>query len=87
MSTARPWPEAARAFASSFTPTTPAPRFKDTVRGGPGIAGLGAGAYYELSRPVSLVLEANGLAGFPTFSFVTDINLAVQLTSTRAGGR
>jgi hypothetical protein len=66
-------------FRFILYPDDTRPGFKDTVRGGPGIGGLGGGAYFELSRPLSLVLEANALAGFPTFSFVTDINLGIQL--------
>jgi hypothetical protein len=52
--------------------------FKDTVKGGPGIAGVGGGLYYEMSHAVSLVLEVNVLAGFPAFSVVTDLNLGLQ---------
>jgi hypothetical protein len=53
--------------------------FKDTVRGGPLLAGVGGGLYYEMSSPLSLVLEVNGLAGFPTVSFVADFNVALQI--------
>jgi hypothetical protein len=52
--------------------------FQDTVKGGPLIGGAGIGMYYEATRRVSLVLAVNGLAGFPTFSFVVDGNLALQ---------
>jgi hypothetical protein len=52
--------------------------FKDTVRGGPYLAGAGMGLYYELSSPVSFVVEINGLAGFPITSFVADLNAALQ---------
>lgn len=52
--------------------------FKDTVRGGPGMGGLGVGLYYELAKRVSLVFEVDGLAGFPTFSLVVDGHLGLQ---------
>jgi len=66
-------------FRFTLFPDMQRPDFKDTVRGGPALAGLGGGLYYEASRPVSLVLELNGLAGFPDFSFVADLNLALQI--------
>jgi len=53
--------------------------FKDTVRGGPIIAGAGVGMYYEASKRAAIVVEAHGLAGFPIFSFVVDANLALQV--------
>jgi hypothetical protein len=52
---------------------------KDTVRGGPYLSGAGGGLYYELSSPVSFVAEVNVLAGFPIFSVVADLNLALQV--------
>jgi hypothetical protein len=52
--------------------------FQDTVKGGPVIGGAGIGMYYEATRRTSIVLEVHGLAGFPTFSFVVDANLALQ---------
>jgi hypothetical protein len=52
--------------------------FRDTVLGGPVIAGLGGGLYYEMAHAVSFVLEVNVLAGFPTFSVVTDVNMGLQ---------
>ena len=53
--------------------------FQDTVLGGPFIAGVGAGVYFELAKGVSLVAEVDGLAGMPTFSFVTDLNVGFQV--------
>jgi hypothetical protein len=53
--------------------------YKDTVRGGPGIAGAGGGLYYEMSHSLSFVTEVNLLAGFPIFSAVADLNLALQV--------
>jgi hypothetical protein len=53
--------------------------FKDTVRGGPIIAGAGVGMYYEASKRAAIVIETHGLAGFPIFSFVVDANLALQI--------
>ncbi|HEY2730223.1 MAG TPA: hypothetical protein VGK52_09795 [Polyangia bacterium] len=52
--------------------------YKDTVRGGPFLAGAGLGLYVEMSRGVSFVTELNGLAGFPIFSAVADVNVALQ---------
>jgi tetratricopeptide repeat protein len=60
--------------------------FKDTIRGGPGVAGVGAGVYYEAAKNVSIVLEADGLAGFPIFSFVADLNLSLQFNFYGGGG-
>ncbi len=52
--------------------------FKDTILGGPIVAGVGGGVYYELTKAVSAVGEIHGLAGFPTFSVVMDFNAALQ---------
>jgi hypothetical protein len=67
-------------------PDSNLPTFKDTVRGGPGVAGVGAGVYYEAAKHVSVVLEADGLAGFPIFSFVADVNLSLQFNFYGGGG-
>ena len=53
--------------------------FKDTILGGPVVAGLGGGVYYELAKPISAVGEIHGLAGFPTFSMVLDFQAALQV--------
>src|SRR5262245_10253945 len=53
--------------------------FKDTVRGGPIIAGAGVGMYYEASKRAAIVVETHGLAGFAIFSFVVAANLALQI--------
>ncbi|HEY2902163.1 MAG TPA: tetratricopeptide repeat protein [Polyangia bacterium] len=53
--------------------------FKDTVRGGPGLAGLGAGVTVEVTSAFSLVLETNGLVGFPHFSAVVDGHAGFQV--------
>ncbi len=52
--------------------------FKDTILGGPIVAGVGGGIYYELTKAVSAVGEIHLLAGFPTFSVVADFNAALQ---------
>jgi hypothetical protein len=52
--------------------------FKDTVLGGPVVAGLGGGVYYEVAKAVSFVGEIHGLVGFPTVSAVVDFNGAIQ---------
>jgi hypothetical protein len=54
------------------------PQYKDTVRGGPYLAGAGTGLYYEISPGVSFITELNGLAGFPIFSVVADLNIGLQ---------
>jgi hypothetical protein len=59
-------------------PDASRPDFKDTVRGGPAVAGVGLGLYYEVAKAVSVVLEVDGLAGFPVFSAVVDGNLMLQ---------
>jgi hypothetical protein len=66
-------------FRFVLYPDDKLPDFKDTVRGGPYLAGVGAGLNYEMSHSMSLVLELNGLAGFPIFSMVADINAGVQV--------
>jgi hypothetical protein len=53
--------------------------FKDTVLGGPVVAGVGGGLYYEIAKPVSFVTELHALGGFPTFSAVLDVNVALQI--------
>jgi hypothetical protein len=66
-------------FRFTLFPDAARPTFKDTVLGGPVLAGVGGGVSYEVSNAVTLVLEVNGLAGFPTFSFVADFNAALQI--------
>ncbi len=53
-------------------------KFKDTILGGPVVAGLGGGVYYELAKAVSVVGEIHGLVGFPTVSAVADFEAALQ---------
>jgi len=60
--------------------------FKDTILGGPGVAGVGAGFYFEIAKSVSFVAEVDGLAGFPTFSFVADANVSLQFNFYGGGG-
>jgi hypothetical protein len=54
------------------------PDFKDTVRGGPIVGGLGGGVYYEASKQLSIVVEVGALAGFPLIGAVVDGTLAFQ---------
>ncbi len=54
------------------------PSFKDTVRGGPGLAGVGGGFLYEISKSVSWMAEINLLAGLPHFAAIADINTGFQ---------
>ena len=53
-------------------------RLQGHRRGGPVLAGVGGGVYYEATKATSLVVEIHGLAGFPTFGVVTDVNFALQ---------
>jgi hypothetical protein len=53
--------------------------FKDTVRGGPVVAGVGGGYLYEISNGVSWMAEINILAGLPKFAAVADINTGFQI--------
>jgi hypothetical protein len=53
--------------------------FKDTVKAGPVVAGVGGGLYFEATRRASIVVEAHALAGFPTFGIVLDGNVALQI--------
>jgi len=54
------------------------PSFKDTVRGGPGLAGVGGGFLYEISKGVSWMAEINILAGIPHFAAIADVNTGFQ---------
>jgi hypothetical protein len=69
---------AGEGFRFVLKPDPKRPDFKDTVRGGPYLAGLGGGINIELASAVSFVLELNALAGFPIFSVVADVNAAIQ---------
>jgi hypothetical protein len=54
------------------------PNFKDTVRGGPGLAGIGGGFLYEISKGVSWMAEIKVLAGLPHFAAIADVNTGFQ---------
>ncbi len=54
------------------------PNFKDTVRGGPGLAGVGGGFLYEISPGVSWMAEIKLLAGLPHFAAIADVNTGFQ---------
>ncbi|HXI57566.1 MAG TPA: tetratricopeptide repeat protein [Polyangia bacterium] len=66
-------------FRLVIYPDAKDPNFKDTVRGGPWLAGLGAGLTAELGASFSLVLEINELIGLPIFSTVTDAHAGFQI--------
>ncbi|HVR63510.1 MAG TPA: tetratricopeptide repeat protein [Polyangia bacterium] len=66
-------------FRFIFTPDETDPNAKDSVRGGPFLAGVGLGLTYALARSFSFILELNGMAGVPTFSAVADVNAGVQI--------
>jgi hypothetical protein len=55
------------------------PNFKDTVRGGPVVAGVTGGYLYEISKGVSWMAEINLLAGLPKFAAVADLNTGFQI--------
>jgi len=65
-------------FRFVLYPDMSRPDFKDTVRGGPFLLGVGGGLYVEISHSVSFITEVNALAGLPIFSAVGDLNLALQ---------
>jgi hypothetical protein len=52
--------------------------FKDTIKAGPVLAGAGGGLYYEMSKPVSLVVEIDEILGFPAFGALTDLSVKLQ---------
>ncbi|HEY2899150.1 MAG TPA: hypothetical protein VGL59_01145 [Polyangia bacterium] len=66
-------------FRFIFTPDETDPGAKDSVLGGPVIAGVSGGLSYALVRALSVNLEINGLVGFPTTSAVADLNLGLQV--------
>ncbi|MEA2701070.1 MAG: hypothetical protein QOI66_5341 [Myxococcales bacterium] len=66
-------------FRLVIYPDAKDPNFKDTVRGGPWIAGLGMGVTAEVGSSLSLVLEINELVGLPIFSTVTDAHAGFQI--------
>jgi hypothetical protein len=53
-------------------------RVQDTVRGGPVLAGAGAGWSHDFTGVLSWVIEVNLLAGVPTFSAAYDVNTAMR---------
>jgi hypothetical protein len=70
---------AGEGFRFVLYPDSKRPDFKDTVRGGPYLAGAALGMYYEMSHSLSFVMELSGLAGFPEVSYVGDVNVGLQL--------
>ncbi|HEY0706665.1 MAG TPA: hypothetical protein VGG33_07710 [Polyangia bacterium] len=59
-------------FRLTVGPQSDVFRRNDSVKGGPVVAGGGLGVTYHFSPHLALVLEARGLAGFPTTAFVVD---------------
>jgi len=55
------------------------PTFKDTVRGGPLVLGVGVGFLFEISKALSFVTEVNGLGGLPSICGVVDVNIGLQI--------
>jgi hypothetical protein len=51
----------------------------DTVRGGPVIAGPGAGFLYHFSRHIAWATELRALAGLPDFALVADLGTGLQV--------
>ncbi|MBN2576348.1 MAG: tetratricopeptide repeat protein [Deltaproteobacteria bacterium] len=52
---------------------------KDTVRGGPFVAGIGGGMLYKLARRWHLTIDTQALAGFTHFSAVFDLTAGARL--------
>lgn len=63
---------------NSVTGTTS--REQDTVRGGPLVAGAGAGYAHALTDVLDFTLETNVLAGAPDFALAFDINAGLRAT-------
>jgi hypothetical protein len=59
--------------------TTTGGQVKDTVRGGPVLAGGSLGFSYALGSVASWMIEVGTLAGFPTFSVAFDANTGLRL--------
>jgi len=53
---------------------------QDTVRGGPFVAGAGAGYAYQIGESFDLTLETNALAGVPDFALAFDVNVGLRTT-------
>jgi hypothetical protein len=49
----------------------------DTIAAGPILLGPGGGLFYDLTDSLSLIVQANSVIGFPTFTFNVDINVGV----------
>jgi hypothetical protein len=56
------------------------PTCKDTVLGGTGLAGAGAGFTYKLGETVRAYAALNLLAGFPDFMVEADLNVGIAIT-------
>lgn len=52
---------------------------KDTVRGGPGLTGLGAGLAYRLGPGLVAFAAVEALAGIPDFMVNADLNLGIAI--------
>jgi hypothetical protein len=52
----------------------------DSVLGGPGVGGAGAGVIFHLPASLALTLDLRGLAGFPTFAMVGDASAGLQVS-------
>jgi hypothetical protein len=51
---------------------------KDTVRGGPFVAGIGGGMLYKLSRHFRWTLDTQALVGFTNVSAVLDLSSGLR---------
>ena len=51
---------------------------KDTVRGGPYVAGFGGGMLYKLNRHLRWTIETQALLGFPHYSAVLDLTTGLR---------
>ncbi len=66
-------------FRLTVPPQPPRFRRNDSVRGGPFVAGAGAGALFHLSHHVAVAADLRWLFGVPDFAGVADLGLALQL--------
>ena len=55
------------------------PTCKDTLVGGPGLAGLGGGIAWMFSRGLGAYAAVNVLAGFPDFMVNGDLNVGIAV--------
>ncbi len=65
--------------SANLTGCGPGPTCKDTVMGGLGLAGLGAGVTWMLDQNLAVYAAFNVLAGMPNFVINGDLNLGIAI--------